>query len=257
MRRRVGILLLLLAAVLCLGAVPVHAAESHPLLPEKAFWRGFPEGGSYLLLQEDMGEFLFYSSGKSGKPATQTLYQSPMEFSAEGNSLVYYFTVEQGSCSVEFLFAGEDGETVYRFLGDALRLGTMQGMGSYKGVLSLDAFGQGTLSFLGVRITCAEGGKLSVKTLSVMQTAEVPEDAWEAVSTEESSEEASSTPESSAEETQPEESSRHSIFMPKEETSFSQEELIVSFTIMTAVSFLAIFLGIFICVTLFRRSRLD
>ncbi|MBR5264645.1 MAG: hypothetical protein IKV50_08135, partial [Clostridia bacterium] len=109
----------------------------------------------------------------------------------------------------------------------------------------------------GVRITCAEGGKLSVKTLSVMQTAEVPEDAWEAVSTEESSEEASSTPESSAEETQPEESSRHSIFMPKEETSFSQEELIVSFTIMTAVSFLAIFLGIFICVTLFRRSRLD
>lgn len=238
-------------------------SETLELLPEKAFWRGSPDGGAFVMLEENNGTFLFYSFVPDKKPSTQTYYDTPASIKQEGHSLVYYFTVEDGGCAVELLLTDANGDRVTVSLGKALHGEDQLTEGIYKGALPLNALYAGEeLLFTGIRIEI-HGGKLKVMVLDVMQDGDIPADVSEIESSEEPSAPAESEEESreesretsSAPESENEASYRDSVFLPKDKTSLSKEEAALTAFLVTGISSVGLLLVVWFSYSLFRRSR--
>jgi len=253
-------LLLVLAVLLAASFCPqaVLAAETYELLPRRAFWRGTSHGGSYVMVEEDLDSFLFYSSGKEGKPHTQVLYEAPVTVKAEGNSLVYHVKVLRGSCRIELLTQGAEGETL------TLPWESDMAAGTHKGAIPLEELTKNdSLTFLGIRVHTIEGGKAEILALDVMARGEVPPYIFEEESSEEpslpeeSSEEEESVAPPSEEETFDPERSRDAVFVSREEVEFTPMENAITLVLMTTVSLLALFLTAMIGISLYRRTRLD
>ncbi len=257
MFKRLRILPGLVVLLLCIGAFTTTAADVHELLPRNAFWQGTPDGGAYVMLEESGESFLFYTFDSKKIPSTQAMYSQPVVISTADHSLVYHFTVKEGSCAIQLLLEGKNGETVALSLSNVLGMGEAFESGVHKGALPLSQLcSEKEAVFLGLRVEIM-GSKLQIFDLEAMADKDVPEDVSENQSSADPlpPESEGSIPAEESEKSLTPEESRDAIFVSKDEVSFSETTNAATTMFVTTLSIAGIIIAVAIGISLFRRTR--